>query len=169
MAMDWIALVRAVHVIAVVAWFGGGLFTVAMVLPAVRSAGPAGKGFMMAVLRKGGFGKFFGIAAVVGILAGATLFWKYGYHRDPFGTTPSTLLTLGAIVGLVAFVESLAVSMPNEAKMKKIVAQMGPGGPTPEQAALLERLAAKQAKAGVRTVSMVAVALVLMLIRNAFV
>lgn len=169
MALDWVVLLRAVHVIAVVAWFGGGLFTLSMVLPAVRAAGPAGKGFMMAVLRRGGFGKFFGVSGVVGVVAGFILFWKLDYHKDPFGSTPSLLLTIGAIVGLVALAESLAVSMPNEARMKRTASQISATGPTPEQAALMEKLVAKQGRVGLRTITMVAIAVVLMVIRNAFV
>lgn len=166
--LDWIVLLRALHVIAVTVWFGGGLFAVSMVLPAVRAAGPAGKGFMMAVLRRGGFGKMFGVAATVGVLAGLILFWKMGYHSDPFGTRPGIFLTLGAILGILAFAESLAVSMPNEMRMRKLAAQIGPGGPTPEQASSMEKMAMKQGRAGLRAVVLVGSALVLMLVRNAF-
>jgi len=164
--MAWEAWVRMIHVLAAAIWLGGGLFAIAMVLPTVKAAGPAGKAFMMANLKRGGWGFFFGPAGGVTILAGLTLYAGLGYHKDPFGTTASILVTTGALLALAAFVEAMAVSMRAEKKMKTIVAAIGPSGPTPEQGAEMEKLALRLAKAGMRTVTLLLLTMLLMLGRG---
>lgn len=166
---DWVTVVRLVHIMGAALWFGGGLFAVTMIMPAVKAAGPAGKGFMLHVARAGGFGRFFGPASGITVLGGILLYWNGGYASAPFANAAVTTLTLGSILGILAGIEGAAVSMPAGKKLQKLANEVGPQGPTPSQAAELERLVTKVNKAGLRGVIVIAIVFLAMAGRTLFV
>lgn len=168
MAFDGWLLLRLVHILGGVLWLGAGTFMLTMIMPAVKDAGMAGKGFMMTVVSRGGFGKFYGPVAIVTVLAGITLYVHGGYQKAPFDTTASTMLTIGMGLAIIALLDGLAVILPTEMKLKKLVAQVGAGGPTPEQASRFEALGMKIGRSSVLGISLVGVTFLLMAGRYVF-
>lgn len=166
MEFSWVFLVRALHVTAAALWFGGSALGVLLIGPAAQAAGESGKGFMAAIQKKGGFARIMGPAAITAILTGLLLFYKYGYHRDPFGTIPSGLLTAGAIIGAGGWIYGTAFGLPLQKKMTRIMATAGAGGPTPEQAATMGRLQMTLARRGRLVAATTFLAFVLMAGRN---
>lgn len=163
---DWQDWARFVHVVAVMMWTGGSMFAISMVLPSVNAAGASGRGFMMTVIRRGGFGKYFGPVGGLSILSGLVLYWGRGYDAGPFANPAASMVTIGAILAILAYAEGLAVNMPTERKLKALVTQMAPQGPTPEQAARLEALASKIRKASLRGTGLIVLAFVAMVART---
>jgi hypothetical protein len=159
---DWVDAVRVLHIIFGALWFGGGLFAISIILPGVNAAGPAGKSFMAAILRGGGFGKFFGPVSGLTVLTGLLLYYGRGYHDGPFDDAAAAMVTVGAILAILAFAEGLAVNMPSERKLRAIVKQMGNAPPSPEQASQMEALAMKSRKASMRGMALVALTFLLM-------
>jgi uncharacterized membrane protein len=163
MAFSLQGLVLLFHVVGAAAWFGAAGFALLIIRPAAMGAGPAGKAFLMEALRRGGFGKWFGPAAIVTVAAGLYLYFDLEMQRAPFDGAPAAMLTVGGILGLAAFAASLAGAVPLENKMKAIVAQVAPGAPpTPEQASELDVLGAKLYGANVVSVALLGLAMVLM-------
>jgi uncharacterized membrane protein len=165
---DWVTAVRLVHIVAASLWLGGGVFTLTMIFPAVNTSGPAGKGFMLHVARGGGFGRFFGPASGITVLMGAILYWKDGYSKAPFGNTASIVVTIGAIIGILAFLEGVAITMPVGRKMQKLAKEVGPQGPTPAQGPEFAKLASKLNAAALRGIIMVSIVFLLMIGRLFF-
>lgn len=161
---------RALHILAAVLWFGGGLYQVLMIGPALMRAGPQAGGFVLALMKNGGIGRFFAIAGVVTILSGGMV---YGDRvkiavDGAFGTADGFyLITIGAIVAVLALGHGLATNMPTERKLVALCRSIQ-GAPTAEQAKQMGDLGAKLGKRGAMGVAMVGVAMLLMLAKNAF-
>ena len=169
MAFDVDALVRLVHILGGILWLGGGAFMLLMIQPAVAAAGPAGGAVMMKVLKRGGLGKWFGPVGIVTILAGLWMYVRGDYHADPFGSTSSTILTLGVLLALVAWLEGMFVAMPIEVKMKALAKSMpADGPPNPEQMAHMQALIAKNVRAGRHGVILISLAFLAMAGRFVF-
>ncbi|MES2153776.1 MAG: hypothetical protein V4510_01425 [bacterium] len=168
MAFDWVAAVRLVHILGAVLWLGAGVFMLTMIMPAVKDAGMAGKGFMMTVVRRGGFGKYYGPVAGITIVAGLTLYFKEEIYKTPFGSNSLGMITVGMVLAILAFLDGIAVILPTEAKLKKLVAQVGAGGPSPEQAAKFEALAMKIGRSSVLGITLVGITFLLMTGRAVF-
>jgi len=168
MAFDWVELVRLIHVLAAALWFGGGLLGILIVGPSVAAAGEAGKAFMAAVMKRGGFAKVMGPASQLTVLAGLVLYWQRGYHHAPFATTSVSLVTIGGILGVVVLVLGLAWGLPLQKRMAAVGKQVGPGGPTPEQAKEMAAMGKTLTRMGHVTMGLVALTMVLMVGRNVF-
>lgn len=168
MAFDWVTLVRMIHVLGAGLWVGGGIFMLFMVMPTVAAAGPAGKQFMMAMLRRGGPALFFAPASLVTIITGGVLYGKLEYAQDPFGTAMNAAVTIGMIAAILAFLEGILVARPTGNKLKKVAAGIGPKGPTPEQAAEMERISGSMRKSAFVSVGLVVFAFLLMTGRTLF-
>ena len=162
-AFELAALALLVHVAGAVLWAGGAVFFVFMVYPAVRDAGPAGGAVMQAVLRRGGFGRFFGPISTLTVAAGLYMYVDGDFHRAAFDGAANSALTLGMLLGLVAWLVALLVLMPNEAKLKALVKTLPAQGPPPPEAmARFQALAMKQGKASLVSATLLLVALALM-------
>lgn len=162
-AFDFDALVRLTHILAAAAWFGAGGFALIVIRPAVMESGPPGKAVLLEVLRRGGYGKWFGPAALLTVAAGAYLYIRQELYHDPFAGAASTLFTLGVASGLAAFVASLVGAVPIENKMKALAKQIPRGSPpNPEQAQQMERWGASLYRDNRIAMTLVAAAMVLM-------
>lgn len=127
MEISWIGLLRAVHLSAGAVWFGVVLFSTTFLGPVIRDSGESARGFMAAVERRGGFGKFMGPVGILAILSGLLLYWRMGYLDAPFRTTSSTLLTLGGLLALGAWSYGTVVMLP----LQRRVATLAKKGDVP--------------------------------------
>lgn len=166
MAFTWVELVRVIHVLAAVVWVGGGVFALLIVGPSVRAAGEAGQKFMAAVAKRGGPARLMGPAGITTILSGILVYWQYEYWQEPFLDAPRSVLTVGALLGFLVLAVGMSVGMPMQRRMQALAAQVGPGGPTPEQKANLDRHGARLSRFGIASTWLLVVALVLMAGRN---
>lgn len=164
MAFSFYALVLLVHIVGAVMWFGGGAYHLSMIMPAVKAAGPAGGAVMQQVIRRGGLGaRWFGPVSTVTVLAGFYLYVRGDFTAQPFGDIPGTVLTVGVLFGLAAFIVGLAFQMPVENRMKRIVAGFPRDGPPPAEAmAQMQGLAAKAETGAKLAMGLVGTALVCM-------
>lgn len=136
---------RFVHIIAAAGWFGALLLLVGRIGPAIKAAGPAAGPFVVEVVRRGGIGTIIGPLGIFTVLAGLYMYIAGDFHKHPMSTGADMLLSLGALTGIIALGLGLAIAVPNEMKMKKIVAELQ-GPPTPEQGGQLRELGMKNAK-----------------------
>ena len=170
MAFDPPTIARTVHVLAATLWVGGAVLMAFVLGPSLRIAGPAAGPFMMTVLRRGGLSPYFLSLGGVTILAGGYVYGDFGYGEDPFGSGSNAVITIGAIVALVAYIHGLAILMPNERKMKKLVRSMSPGAPpTAAQAAEMQQRAKKQGMQSALSALLLVFALIMMVLVRPFV
>lgn len=104
MDIVWLALLRLVHVTAASIWFGTVVFGAFFLGPSVQAAGEHGRGFMAAVEERGGVGRFMGPIALAALASGIALYALAGYVRAPFATPATTLLTLGGLLAIAAWI-----------------------------------------------------------------
>jgi uncharacterized membrane protein len=168
MAFAWVELVRVIHVLGAVLWAGGALFSLLFIGPAVRAAGETGQKFMQVVQRGGGPAKIMGPVSGVTVLTGFLLYWKRGYDRDPFGSSSTTILTLGALLGTAVFLVGMLYALPMQRRMAAKAKAFGATGPTPEQAAEMGRMGKRMMALGTAVTWLLLLTLVLMVGRNVF-
>lgn len=168
MGFDSYGLLILGHVLFASLWFGAGVYQVLVIGRGLRAAGPAGGGFIVALMQNGGIGRFFAISGILTILFGGALYGKLmGDDAIETFSGRGLWLTLGAIVAVLAFLHGLTVNMPTERKLIALCKSLK-GHPTKEQAAQLQAFGQKLGKAGAVGVSLVSLAMVLMLLGRVF-
>lgn len=160
-----ITLLRLIHIFGAVAWIGGAMFLVNVILPTVKDAGPDGGKFMQAVGRSGRLTRLFTMASISTFLAGLLLYGAMRYDRALMtGSLAAITLTIGAVIGLLAFLHGIfgsgAVARRSTALAKEIASRNGP--PTPEQMQLGQALAASSARQAMISMTLGALALLFM-------
>ncbi len=128
------------HVFFGILWAGGGIAAGLVFVPSVLDAGPAGGAVMAGVLKRR-FPVVMTVAAVLVILSGLRLY-SMRFSMAFLGTPEGIVLTLGAVLGLGAFVLGVFVQRPVAQRLGALGAQIQAGGkpPTPEQTAELGSL-----------------------------
>jgi hypothetical protein len=168
MAFDLTGLFVLLHVWFGALWFGAGVYQVAIVGRGLMTAGPAAGGFVAALMRNGGIGRFFAINGVLAIVFGGILYGREHISDAPFDAARNLWITLGAIVAVLALLHGVIVNMPNEKRLMALVKELN-GPPTKEQAARMQELGQKLGKNGVHSVILVALAMLLMLLSRVLV
>jgi hypothetical protein len=169
MAFSGLGLLVLFHVWFAALWFGGGVFQVAVIGRGLMKAGPAGGGFIVALMKNGGIGRFFAISGLLTIIFGGILYGQEMQDGSIAGAFEGRglWLTLGAIVAVLAFIHGLAFNMPNERKLIALCKTIN-GPPTKEQAQQLQGLGMKLGKYGQHGVAMVGLSMLLMLLSRVF-
>ena len=155
------------HILFAAIWFGGGLFQILIVGPALKQSGPQGAGFLATVMKRGGIGRYFGIAGVLTIVFGAIAYVTLDY-QDLGMEGVGLWVNLGAAVAVLTLLHGIAVNMPAERKIMTLMAELK-GPPTPAQAQQLQALGMRMGKNGLVSMVMLATAMVLMLMSNVYV
>ncbi len=144
-----VILLRIVHIFAGVFWVGGGILTFAYIEPAVKATAPAGQKFLQYLLVQRRFSFSMGIASLLTVLAGATLYWgDSGGFQWAWITSPTGLgFTIGASMGLTAFFVGLLLIKPTAERLGTLGQQISASTqpPASEQLAELNRLQARMA------------------------
>src|SRR5688572_8368823 len=107
----YLTLMRVIHIFAAVFWAGGVFFLLRVILPTVQEAGPDGGKFMQRLGMSGRLSKSLAIASGLTVVSGLLAYFPI-YRGNPFTTGPGTVLTIGAIFGLLAFLHGMFVSAP---------------------------------------------------------
>lgn len=112
-------VVRAIHLVAATLWIGGVVQTAVVPVPLLNTGNPVAMSFLAAILRRGGFGRYFLPIAAVAVASGAYLYVDAGYADDPFGSASATALTIGGLLGASALALDVALVLPLERRMVK--------------------------------------------------
>src|SRR5688572_9291493 len=96
-----IIVLRLIHIVAAVSWFGMALVTFAFLIPAERLAGESGLRFMKAFYTGTPMSRAFPIVAGSATLAGILLY-ALGSPNGGFSSTGQMILGIGAVAGILA-------------------------------------------------------------------
>src|SRR5229473_2582437 len=132
----YLTIFRIIHIFSAVAWVGGGIFLLSVLTPTVRDAGPDGGRFMLQLSKYGRLGRLLTVSSILTVLAGLLLYYPTtGGFNSSYLTSPNGItLTIGAIIGLLAFLHGAFVSGPITRKMEAVAKQILDGkGPPPAE------------------------------------
>lgn len=137
--MEYLSLIF-LHVAFGVLWAGGAIAISLFVIPAVIEAGPAG-GAVMAGILKRRLPVFLTVAGAIVVLTGVRLF-MIRFTTAWLATAEGLAITIGALLGLGAFVIGVFVQRPLATRLGQLAGAIAASGapPTPEQAAELTAL-----------------------------
>ncbi|HTK49556.1 MAG TPA: hypothetical protein VL328_16365 [Gemmatimonadaceae bacterium] len=132
-------LLRAIHILAGIAWVGGVVLVTLFVLPAARAVGPAAQPMMQHMMERARVSVYLIVVANLTLLAGLAL---YGHNmaltHGAWAHSPMGIgMTIGALSAIVAMAIGMFVTAPAAKKLSG-------GGATPlgdeERARLQVRL-----------------------------
>jgi hypothetical protein len=134
------------HVAFGIFWAGGAAVLGLFILPSVIEAGPAG-GAVMAGAVKRRLPLVLTFSGGLVVLTGLRLF-MLRYSPDWIGTPEGIVLSLGALLGIGAFVMGVFIQKPTVEKIGALAAEIARSGkpPSPEQAATMKALQQKLRK-----------------------
>jgi uncharacterized membrane protein len=137
MEYEYLVLVF-LHVFFGIIWAGGAVATGLFIVPAIMEAGPPAAAVMAGVVRRR-FPTVMVISATIVVLAGARLY-MLRFTSEWLTTPQGIVLTIGAILGLGAFVLGVFIQRPLATRMGVLAQQITASGrpPTPEQASELQ-------------------------------
>ena len=169
MAFSTLGLLVLFHVLFAALWFGGLVYQVVMIGGNLMAAGPAAGGFLRTLAQRGGIGKYFAITGGLAILFGG---WLYGQEMADGALEALSgrglWLTLGAVVAVVTYIHGLAINKPLESKWIAYTRSIQ-GTPTAEQARQLQDYGMRMGKAGMHSMVLLTIAMLLMLLNRVFV
>ena len=137
--MEYLLLIF-LHVLFGIFWAGGAIVAGFFIIPSVLEAGPAG-GAVMAGVTKRKLPIIFSVAATIVLVTGLRLY-MLRFNSQWLVTPEGIALTLGALLGLGAFLIGLFVQKPAAEKLGALAAKVAASGapPTAAQAAELQEL-----------------------------
>jgi putative copper export protein len=71
-----VILLRLVHVVSAILWFGGLTMLVMFVVPAIDASGPVGQQFMQQLMRHTKVAVYMPVLGVLTVLSGLSLYWR---------------------------------------------------------------------------------------------
>ncbi len=145
--MEYLILLRLVHVVSAIFWAGSVMYLALFILPAVRALGPDGGKFMQQLSNTNKMPTVMTIAGTLTVLAGLLLIERLsgGFEGAWFGTPHGIVISTGATLAIIAYCIGIFVNRPTVegiAAIGKATAEKG-GPPSPEQMAELQKLRAK--------------------------
>ena len=137
-----LVLLRLIHIVAAVIWFGAGFSEAFVVMPAVAASGTTGKRFFVAMSQNRFYQMLFPVVALLTVLAGILLY-LVGNSASHFSSTGNAVLGIGAVAGILAVLHGAAVLGRAGASLAEAISQnLGDDGITAEGAPLVaERMA----------------------------
>ena len=103
--MDVFYLVfRLIHIISGIVWVGGALLIFFYIEPAATKLGPAAETFVTEVFTNRKLPIYFALASTLTVIAGAILYLRGAGGLALWRGTTGTVLTLGALSAIVAWV-----------------------------------------------------------------
>lgn len=144
--MTTLIVLRLLHVVTGVLWVGTMMFMTFYLLPALKGAGPAAAGPVMAGLAKRGMMTVLPLIALVTVLSGLGLIWLASngdlasYARTPSGR----LFTSAGGLAILAFAIGITVSRPAGIASGRLAARLATVTDPAERDALGAELAKLQ-------------------------
>lgn len=146
-----IMVLRIIHFFAGVFWVGYAMFSIVFLQPTVRATGEDGQKTMQYLIRKTRLLPTVYMSATLTMVSGLILYWIYsGFRLSFLNTGYGTVLTIGSIAGVIAWIIAVMVIRGIFSQMQiigqEIQAQGGP--PSPELSSQMQVLAARLGKMG---------------------
>lgn len=139
-----ILVLRTLHVAGGVLWAGAAVFSLVLLIPAVRSSGLAGQKLMQNLGPR--MGPFMGLVTTLTVLSGALLYARFAAGGLSFiwNTGPGAAFTLGALAALASYLIGTAYFGKAQGKIAALGEKMASaGGPPPvEQVQQMGRMQA---------------------------
>ena len=132
MAVELLVL-RLVHVLCGLFWVGAGLFTTFFLAPALKDAGPAAAGAVMASLQRRRLLQVMPGVAILTILSGARLMWIVAAGNPHwFQHRAGHTYSIAAALGIIALLTGLVYVRPTMARVGKLAQSAASDGASKE-------------------------------------
>lgn len=140
-------ILRLIHIIGAMYWFGAALMMYYFVSPTVAATGDAGQQFGSYLGGKSGLGKSMLVTSIASAVAGAWLYWinSNGLQSAWMTSSSGIVFGLGGIFGAIALTFGIVVNR-TIAAMGRLRAQIQ-GKPTAEQMEIMQVLQVRNAMA----------------------
>ncbi len=125
-----IALLRLIHIVTAVGWFGLAAAMATYVAPAVLAAGESGYRYFKALLTSTRIATAFPIMSGTAVVAGLLLYVTGDVNRN-FSQTGQIVLGLGSLFGIAAAIHGGAVAGRATRNLGESVAKIGDNQPIP--------------------------------------
>jgi hypothetical protein len=138
-----LVLLRLIHIVSAVAWFGVSFTGWRFLVPATEASGEVGWRFTKSLYTKTAFPIALPATAAIAVIAGILLYLT----RDPannFTQTGQIVLGIGAVIGLLSAGHGGAVTGPITQRMVKLLSGVPDNGPIPSDT--LQQLQAENVK-----------------------
>jgi uncharacterized membrane protein len=136
-------VVRVLHVLLGAFWAGAVFFSMLLLDPAIREAGPEG-GKVMGILQRRGWMTMMISAGSLTIVTGFYLFWRMSGRFAPayMGTPGGIMLSIGMLAGILVLAVGVTFSRPTGKRIGELAGRIASAGgpPSAEDAADLARL-----------------------------
>jgi len=166
MLIEYLLILRLVHIIASLCWAGGGFIFFLFVDPTAKALAPTGMQFVQYMVTKRRFSIFMVVSSTLTVLSGALLLWQRagGGLLDYASTGPGLGFTLGSIAGVIVYFIGMFGVNPRAVKLAKLgkAIESSGGPPTPAQGAELHKLDREMSVLGLADFLLVALSLALM-------
>jgi uncharacterized membrane protein len=141
---------RLLHILSGAFWFGAVMFSVRLLMPSLRAAGPAA-GPIMAQLNQRKMSTVFMGAAILNLVSGIWLIFisSGGAPGEWLKAGMGRTIGVGAVCAILAMILGAIVNPPAVKRMGQIaaVAAKRGGPPSPEEAAEIQRLQMRMSRA----------------------
>ena len=144
--MEYLILLRLIHIVCTVIWTGGMIYLAAFVIPAAKASGPDGAKFIQQLYGTNKLPVIMNGAAILSIASGIILMQKLlGGLQPVFNSTHGLIIFIGALLALAGFIVGLSVNLPNARRMNTIGKMLAASGTPPNEVQLeeLQRLRSK--------------------------
>jgi uncharacterized membrane protein len=142
--MDLGLIVLRLHIVAGVAWVGGGFLMILIVTRTAKLSGATGDEFFGRLMTVGRGAQYFALAALVTVIAGALLYWRAsGGFQMAWITSPTGLaFTIGSVAAVVSLVWGGTMVGPATQRLQAIGAEIAAAGgdPTADQRSTVDSL-----------------------------
>lgn len=137
--MEYLILLRLIHIVCTVIWTGGMIYLAAFVIPAAKAIGPDGAKFIQQLYGTNKLPVIMNGAAILSIASGILLMQKVlGGLQPVFSSTHGLIVFIGAVLALIGFIVGLSVNLPNARRMNSIGKMLAASGTPPNIAQLQE-------------------------------
>jgi uncharacterized membrane protein/mono/diheme cytochrome c family protein len=160
----YMIIFRLIHIFGAIIWFGSSVFLLAFLQPAAAALGPEGQRFMQSLMTNTRFAVVLPLSSLLTVIGGIALYYRISDHfnSDWMNSTSGVVLTIGSVVGLVAFVHSGAVLSRITRQTGALSKEIGQQGtpPTEAQVAQMRRLQAQNRVQGIISVVLMIIAII---------
>ena len=148
--LEYLLILRVIHITTGVFWAGAAIMLAYFLLPATAASGPEGSRVMRQLAMTNNFPMVMNVAAVLNILSGLMLYDSMSNHfqAEWIHSTHGMTLTIGGLAALVAFFMGFTINRPAGMRMAEIgkaIAASG-GKPNESQAAEMAAIGKKLTK-----------------------
>ena len=161
--VDWLFVVRALHILAAALWVGAAAMLTLHVMPAIRASAAAGGTVLVEAMRRG-IGVFMPVVAATTILTGVWLYVAWYRTRGGIHGAGAIMLTLGAVAGFAAAVIGGAVL----GRTVGALAELAIAAPTADAEVRIAALHRRGASASRLALALLVASLLLMVLSRSF-